>query len=46
MAEEGGLPLLNTNLLTSIDIVVDGADEIDLQKQMIKGEAEHYSEKK
>ena len=37
LAEKGGIPLLNLNELTSIDVYVDGADEINPQKQMIKG---------
>lgn len=36
-AREGGIPILDINSLTSLDIVVDGADEIDKQKCMIKG---------
>jgi ribose 5-phosphate isomerase A len=31
------IPLLDINLVTSLDMTVDGADEIDLKKQMIKG---------
>jgi ribose 5-phosphate isomerase A len=37
MAQEKGLPLIDLDSLTSIDLYVDGADEIDPQKQMIKG---------
>lgn len=37
LAEEGNLPILDINTLHSIDITVDGADEIDEQKRMIKG---------
>lgn len=33
----GGIPLCNENLVTSLDLTVDGADEIDHKKQMIKG---------
>lgn len=36
-ALEGGIRMLNINDLTSIDIAVDGADEIDPKKRMIKG---------
>ncbi|MGZ3749396.1 MAG: ribose 5-phosphate isomerase A, partial [Pseudobdellovibrionaceae bacterium] len=31
------IPLVNIETLTSLDLVVDGADEIDPQKRMIKG---------
>ena len=33
----GGIPFADMNAVTSINITVDGADEIDLQKRMIKG---------
>ncbi len=36
-ARKGGIPLLDSNNVTSLDITVDGADEIDSQKRMIKG---------
>ena len=36
-ARKGGIPLLDINTLTSIDITVDGADEIDPERRMIKG---------
>lgn len=36
-ARQGGIPILDINFLSSLDIVVDGADEIDHQKRMIKG---------
>lgn len=36
-ARAGGLPLLDINLISSLDITVDGADEVDSLKQMIKG---------
>ncbi len=36
-AEEGGIPLAEINEITSIDITVDGADEIDPEFRMIKG---------
>ncbi|MGR3973254.1 MAG: ribose-5-phosphate isomerase RpiA [Candidatus Rhabdochlamydia sp.] len=37
LAQQGNLPCLNVDELTSIDLYVDGADEIDLQKRMVKG---------
>lgn len=37
LAQSRGLPLIDLNTLKSIDLYVDGADEIDPQKQMIKG---------
>ena len=37
MIKKGGIPLVDMNNITSIDIVVDGADEVDSQKRMIKG---------
>lgn len=36
-AKAGGILLADVNAITSIDITVDGADEIDPQKRMIKG---------
>lgn len=36
-ARDGNIPIVNINQLSSIDITADGADEIDVQKQMIKG---------
>jgi ribose 5-phosphate isomerase A len=36
-ASQGGIPMLDTSEITSLDITVDGADEIDPQKRMIKG---------
>lgn len=33
----GGIPLLPADQATALDIAVDGADEIDTQKRMIKG---------
>ncbi len=36
-AKEGGIPLLDIDQITSLDLTVDGADEIDPQKRMIKG---------
>jgi ribose 5-phosphate isomerase A len=37
LAKKGGIPLLDVNAVTHLDITVDGADEIDPQKRMIKG---------
>lgn len=37
IAKKGGLPVLDINNASHIDLTVDGADEIDHQKQMIKG---------
>lgn len=37
LAKEGGLVLLDINDVEKIDIVVDGADEVDDQRRMIKG---------
>lgn len=36
-ALEGGIPMLDINSLTFLDVTVDGADEIDKNRQMIKG---------
>lgn len=36
-ARAGGIEIIDINTLSSIDLTVDGADEIDQQKQMIKG---------
>jgi ribose 5-phosphate isomerase A len=36
-ASEGKIPLLDIDKVTLLDLTVDGADEIDLQKRMIKG---------
>lgn len=36
-ASKGGIPLVDINQLSYIDTTVDGADEIDSQKRMIKG---------
>lgn len=36
-ATTGGIPIADLNTLTSIDITVDGADEVDDQKRLIKG---------
>lgn len=37
MAKKGGIPILDETQITSLDLTVDGADEIDPQKRMIKG---------
>lgn len=36
-AAEGGIKLYNLDAVISLDLTIDGADEIDLKKQMIKG---------
>lgn len=36
-AREGGIPFCDINKITSLDITVDGADEIDSKERMIKG---------
>ncbi len=36
-AEPLGIPMKNADLVASLDVTVDGADEIDPQKNMIKG---------
>lgn len=36
-AQAGGIPLYDINRITTLDLTVDGADEIDHQKRMIKG---------
>jgi len=37
MAKTGGIPLLDINTINALDLTVDGADEIDPQKRLIKG---------
>jgi ribose 5-phosphate isomerase A len=37
LAKQGGIPTIDINTLSSIDLTVDGADEIDTKKRMIKG---------
>lgn len=37
LAQKGGIELLDINSVPRIDITVDGADEIDTKKRMIKG---------
>ncbi len=36
-ARKGKIPLLDIHAVTSLDLTIDGADEIDPQKRMIKG---------
>lgn len=36
-AKAGNIPILDHNAITSLDVTVDGADEIDPQKRMTKG---------
>jgi ribose 5-phosphate isomerase A len=37
IAQQAGIPLLNPDVVAEIDVMVDGADEIDAEKRMIKG---------
>jgi ribose 5-phosphate isomerase A len=37
LAQAGGIPLVDIDAAIALDITVDGADEIDPQKRMIKG---------
>lgn len=37
LARQGGIPFIDIDSLSSIDLTVDGADEIDRNKNMIKG---------
>lgn len=37
LAIEKGIPIVDDQSITTLDITVDGADEIDLRKRMIKG---------
>ena len=37
LALKGGIPLLDVNSISQIDLTVDGADQINAQKTMIKG---------
>ena len=37
LAKRSGIPLLDIDTISTLDITVDGADEIDSQKRMIKG---------
>ncbi len=36
-ARQGGIPLIDINTITSIDLYIDGTDAIDPEKRMIKG---------
>ncbi len=37
LAKKGGVPLLDIETITHLDLTVDGADEIDAKKRLIKG---------
>ncbi len=37
MAAEGGISILDINTLSALDLTIDGADEIDPKKRLIKG---------
>jgi ribose 5-phosphate isomerase A len=37
LAQRGGIPLLDIDRVTHLDLTVDGADEVDPQDRMIKG---------
>ena len=37
MPEKHGIPLIQTDQIKKIDIVFDGADQIDSQKYLVKG---------
>lgn len=37
LARRGGIPILNVQEVSAIDIDVDGADEVDPQKRLVKG---------
>ncbi|MBJ7449063.1 MAG: ribose-5-phosphate isomerase RpiA [Parachlamydiales bacterium] len=37
MAKDGGIPLINDSIFTKVDLYIDGADEIDLDKNLLKG---------
>lgn len=37
MAKRGGIPVFDLNEITHVDVTVDGADEIDPKKRMVKG---------
>lgn len=46
LARTGGIDILDLNSVSTIDLTVDGADEVDLQKRMIKGKGgAHVREK-
>ena len=37
LARKGGIPILSINEISSLDLAIDGADEIDPEKRLIKG---------
>lgn len=37
LAKRGGIPILDINAIDKFDLAIDGADEIDPKRQMIKG---------
>ncbi|MFB5646353.1 MAG: ribose-5-phosphate isomerase A, partial [Nitrosopumilaceae archaeon] len=37
IAEQGGIPLIQADQVDHIDVVFDGADQIDKEKNLIKG---------
>ncbi len=37
MAREGGIDIIDINTISTLDLVVDGADQIDPSKRLIKG---------
>lgn len=37
LAKKNGIPLVDIDSINSLDLTIDGADEIDAKKQMIKG---------
>lgn len=37
MARKGGIPIADINAVSHLDLTVDGADEVDPQKRLIKG---------
>ena len=36
-AQSGGIPLLDIDAISSLDLAIDGADEVDPQRRLIKG---------
>lgn len=36
-AQAGGIPIIAADVFTSLDLTIDGADEVDPQKRLIKG---------
>jgi len=45
LAKQYGIPLTTLDAIDHIDIAIDGADEVDPQKNLIKGGAAHTREK-